>query len=83
MSATGVAAETAAKVCSFAGATTVLMADGTKKPIEEIEPGDDNRAQLMQIGAGTGQVQGAVNGVNYVLGVSGGRIGQFYPGALP
>ncbi len=21
--------------------------------------------------------------VNYVLGVSGGRIGQFYPGALP
>ncbi len=35
-----VAAETAAKVCSFAGATTVLMADGTKKPIEEIEPGD-------------------------------------------
>ena len=42
-----------------------------------------NRAELIRIGAGTGQVQGSVNGVNYVLGASGGRIGQFYPGALP
>ncbi len=42
-----------------------------------------NREQLIRIGAGTDQVQGSVNGVNYVLGVSRGRIGQFYPGALP
>ncbi|WP_165956690.1 polymorphic toxin-type HINT domain-containing protein [Kribbella antibiotica] len=26
--------------CSFAGATAVLMADGTRKPIEQIRPGD-------------------------------------------
>ncbi|MFV0460785.1 MAG: Hint domain-containing protein [Actinomycetales bacterium] len=42
-----------------------------------------NRSELIRIGAGTGQVQGSVNGVNYVLGVSRGRIGQFYPGTLP
>ncbi|MCA5894908.1 hypothetical protein LEP48_16350 [Isoptericola sp. NEAU-Y5] len=42
-----------------------------------------NREQLARIGAGTGQVQGSVNGVDYVLGVSRGRIGQFYPGVLP
>jgi hypothetical protein len=42
-----------------------------------------NRARLMEIGAGTGQVQGTVDGINYVLGVSRGRIGQFYPGMLP
>jgi len=30
----------AAKACSFAGATVVLMADGSKKPIEDIEAGD-------------------------------------------
>ena len=42
-----------------------------------------NRDQLMEIGSGTGQVQGTVNGVEYVLGVRDGRIGQFYPGALP
>ncbi len=35
-----VAAETAAKACSFSGATAVLMADGTKKPIEDIKVGD-------------------------------------------
>lgn len=35
-----VAANTAAKVCSFAGATTVLMADGTRKPIEAVKVGD-------------------------------------------
>lgn len=34
------AARTAAKACSFSGATLVLMADGSKKPIEKIEPGD-------------------------------------------
>lgn len=37
----------------------------------------------MRIGAGTGQVQGRFNGVDYVLGVSNVRIGQFYPGTLP
>ena len=37
----GVAANTLAKACSFTGATAVLMADGTKKPIEEIEIGDE------------------------------------------
>lgn len=31
---------TAAKFCSFAGATLVLMADGTKKPIRDIRVGD-------------------------------------------
>ncbi len=36
-----VAANTLAKACSFTGATAVLMADGTKKPIEEIEIGDE------------------------------------------
>ncbi|MGH2755947.1 MAG: polymorphic toxin-type HINT domain-containing protein, partial [Actinomycetota bacterium] len=30
----------AAKTCSFAGATTVLMADGTRKRIEDVEVGD-------------------------------------------
>lgn len=35
-----VAAKTGAKACSFAGATVVLMADGTKKPIEDVEVGD-------------------------------------------
>lgn len=42
-----------------------------------------NREQLARIGAGWGQVQGSVNGVDYVLGVSRGRIGQFFPGMLP
>lgn len=31
---------TAARACSFAGSTTVLMADGSRKPIEDIEVGD-------------------------------------------
>ncbi|MBW9214981.1 HINT domain-containing protein [Mumia sp. zg.B53] len=31
---------TAARACSFAGATTVLMADGTHKPIEDVKVGD-------------------------------------------
>jgi hypothetical protein len=39
--ATGVAAKTAAKACSFAGATTVLMADGTRRPIEDVKVGDE------------------------------------------
>ncbi|WP_307853991.1 polymorphic toxin-type HINT domain-containing protein [Nocardioides palaemonis] len=34
------AARTAARSCSFTGATVVLMADGTKKPIEDIKVGD-------------------------------------------
>ncbi|MFF1817270.1 polymorphic toxin-type HINT domain-containing protein [Kribbella sp. NPDC058245] len=34
-------AETAAKFCSFTGETLVLMADGTKKPISQIEVGDE------------------------------------------
>ena len=34
-------AETAAKACSFSGATLVLMADGTKKPIEDVQVGDE------------------------------------------
>ncbi|RZU16408.1 intein/RHS repeat-associated protein [Kribbella rubisoli] len=38
--ATEAAAETAAKACSFAGATPVLMADGVHKPIAEVRPGD-------------------------------------------
>lgn len=38
--ATGVAANTAARTCSFAGATTVLMADGSRKPIEDVRVGD-------------------------------------------
>jgi hypothetical protein len=40
--ATGVAAETAARVCanSFTGDTLVLMADGTKKPIKGVKLGD-------------------------------------------
>jgi len=29
-----------AKTCSFSGATPVLMADGTKTPIQDIKPGD-------------------------------------------
>lgn len=37
----GVAANTAAKACSFAGSTTVLMADGTRKAIEDVEVGDE------------------------------------------
>lgn len=35
-----VAAKTGAKACSFAGATVVLMADGSRKPIEDVEVGD-------------------------------------------
>lgn len=43
-----------------------------------------NRDALTDIGAGSGQVQGTVNGVDYVLGVlSRGRVGPFYPGTLP
>ncbi|MER7250319.1 polymorphic toxin-type HINT domain-containing protein [Kribbella sp. NPDC000426] len=37
---TEAAAETAAKACSFSGATTVLMADGAHQPIAEIRAGD-------------------------------------------
>ncbi|MGE4114826.1 MAG: polymorphic toxin-type HINT domain-containing protein [Candidatus Nanopelagicales bacterium] len=33
-------ADTAAAACSFAGATLVLMADGTRKPIEQVDVGD-------------------------------------------
>ena len=38
-----------------------------------------NREALIDIGAGFGQVRGVVNGQEYILGVSNGRIGQFYP----
>ena len=38
--ATGVAANTAARACSFAGATTVFLAGGTHKPIEDVRVGD-------------------------------------------
>ena len=38
--ATGVAANTAAKACSFAGSTLVLMADGTKRAIANVKVGD-------------------------------------------
>lgn len=34
-------AETAAKACSFSGATLVLMADGSKKPIDQVQVGDE------------------------------------------
>ncbi|WP_035919665.1 polymorphic toxin-type HINT domain-containing protein, partial [Knoellia sinensis] len=37
---TKLAATTAARACSFTGTTTVLMGDGTKKPIEDIKVGD-------------------------------------------
>jgi hypothetical protein len=37
---TTVATGVAAKACSFTGATVVLMAEGTKKPIEDIKVGD-------------------------------------------
>ncbi|THI99049.1 hypothetical protein E7Z54_13030 [Nocardioides sp.] len=33
-------AKSAAKSCSFSGDTTVLMADGTRKPIKDVEVGD-------------------------------------------
>lgn len=32
--------ETGAKMCSFSGATTVLMGDGSKKPIKKVKVGD-------------------------------------------
>ena len=38
-----------------------------------------NREALMNIGAGIGRVRGVVNGQEYILGVSNGRIGQFFP----
>jgi hypothetical protein len=39
-----------------------------------------NRATLMQNGTnGAYQIRGSVNGVEYVLGVNTGRVGQFYP----
>ncbi|MET8045435.1 polymorphic toxin-type HINT domain-containing protein [Micromonospora sp. NPDC005215] len=38
---TAVAAKTAARACSFESATLVLMADGSRKPISEIEVGDE------------------------------------------
>ncbi|WP_460754848.1 polymorphic toxin-type HINT domain-containing protein [Myceligenerans cantabricum] len=34
-------ADNGRKFCSFAGSTLVLMADGTRKPIEDIEVGDE------------------------------------------
>jgi hypothetical protein len=34
------AANTAARACSFTGATVVLMADGTKKPIQDVKAGE-------------------------------------------
>ncbi|MFC8733964.1 hypothetical protein ACFT5B_16050, partial [Luteimicrobium sp. NPDC057192] len=41
-----------------------------------------NRDRLIEIGGGIDQVEGVVDGVSYVVGVTRGRIGQFYPGAL-
>ncbi|MET9795758.1 polymorphic toxin-type HINT domain-containing protein [Nocardiopsis alba] len=42
-----------------------------------------NRDTLVQRGsANMYQIQGRVNGVDYVLGMHRGRVGQFYPGAL-
>ncbi|WP_435826080.1 RHS repeat-associated core domain-containing protein [Micromonospora taraxaci] len=38
---TAVAARTAARLCSFEGTTHVLMADGSRKPISEVEVGDE------------------------------------------
>jgi RHS repeat-associated protein len=35
------AAETAGKACSFVGETLVLLADGTTKPISQVEVGDE------------------------------------------
>ncbi|WP_207793420.1 polymorphic toxin-type HINT domain-containing protein [Nocardioides acrostichi] len=34
------AADTAARACSFSGATLVLMADGSKKPIDQVKVGE-------------------------------------------
>ncbi|MFP1961544.1 RHS repeat-associated core domain-containing protein, partial [Lonsdalea quercina] len=38
-----------------------------------------NRNKLIEKGAGTYQMKGSHNGVDYVLGLNKGRIGQFYP----
>jgi hypothetical protein len=38
-----------------------------------------NREELKRIGRGRGQVSAVVDGREYVLGVSGGKIRQFYP----
>jgi Pretoxin HINT domain len=43
-----------------------------------------NRDTLISRGAmDTYQIQGSYGGVDYVLGINNGHIGQFYPGALP
>ncbi|MEV6053297.1 hypothetical protein [Streptomyces sp. NPDC052107] len=42
-----------------------------------------NRDKLVSRGPmGMYQIEGRVNGVDYVLGIKNGRIGQFYPGTL-
>ncbi|MET7282667.1 polymorphic toxin-type HINT domain-containing protein [Kribbella sp. NPDC005582] len=40
----------ARKFCSFAGSTEVLMADGTRKPIKEVKPGDEVLAKDPETG---------------------------------
>ncbi len=44
------AATTAARACSFTGATVVLMANGSKKPIEDVEVGDEVMASDPETG---------------------------------
>ncbi|MFG2367071.1 RHS repeat-associated core domain-containing protein [Streptomyces mirabilis] len=45
---------------------------------------NQNRDKLTSRGPmGMYQVEGKVNGVDYVLGIKNGHIGQFYPGTLP
>lgn len=36
-------------------------------------------AHLLRNGKINGQINGSVNGKNYVLGLSNGRVSQFYP----
>ncbi len=55
--------------------------DMTIKEIEDAATGValKHRDELKRIGRGRGQVRATVDGREYVLGVSGGKIRQFYP----
>ncbi|MBA2945869.1 putative T7SS-secreted protein [Streptomyces himalayensis] len=59
-----------------------------KMTVEEVEHAiyetlKQNREKLTQPGnPQMFQIQGKVNGVDYVLGINRGRVGQFYPGTL-
>lgn len=68
--------------------------DGTRKTVQTffddamsirdvenavVQVAQQNRARLIEIGSGYGQVTGTVGGRTYVLGVSRGHLSQFYP----